>query len=447
MIWSVVRKILSIFLLGSMLFVATLCTPLGLKYASLEVESKPEAAPALTAASLSEWQQEIRPRLMEQLQDSIYGHVPVGLQSRILSKRVVDPTFLDKRAVLEEWQIEIFDDRGASRSFNLAIVLPSQSTGAAPIILAQSFCDNRLVLKRTDLAGPLDGYPSPCISEKVRGSAIANSTFMYIMGEYIAAAPIEQYIKRGFAFANFYASDIVPDNAKRAPALLASFPGDETGERPMGAIAAWASSFSVALDHLEGDARIDATRTAIMGHSRHGKAALVASAWDTRIEAVISMQSGTGGASLNRQKAGESIHQITKTYPHWFAPSYKEFSGHEADLPFDQHALLALSAPRRVMLTNGRRDVWSDPNGAFRSAIGANPVWQLFGYDGLKAEGLKDYRPEDDIAYFLRPGGHGVTRTDVAAILAFADDVFAQRELLISAMPEDMPVAPNAGLP
>jgi len=76
------------------------------------------------------------------------------------------------------------------------------------------------------------------------------------------------------------------------------------------------------------------------------------------------------------------------------------------------------------LLGNGRRDVWSDPNGAYRGAQGANPAWQAYGDVGLSQEGMQDFNPQAGISYHLRPGGHGITRSDVNAFLAFLDASF-----------------------
>ncbi|MEL6324198.1 MAG: alpha/beta hydrolase, partial [Pseudomonadota bacterium] len=246
----------------------------------------------------------------------------------------------------------------------------------------------------------------------------------FIFGSYIEKAPVEDYIARGYAFANFYAAEIVPDRGAAGRAALARFPAAPDGRRPTGAVAAWAAGYFAAIDVLDADPRIDRNRTAIFGHSRHGKSALVAGAWDERIELVVSHQSGTGGASLSRQKPGETVKQITRSYPHWFDPTYAEYGGETDGLPIDQHMLIALLAPRRVLLGNGRRDVWSDPNGAFRAAQGASAAWQAYGRAGLSQARMQDYDPSADIAYLIRPGGHGIIRKDVDAFLAFLDSSF-----------------------
>ena len=178
------------------------------------------------------------------------------------------------------------------------------------------------------------------------------------------------------------------------------------------------------VDALESDPDIAASDYVTYGHSRYGKSALVAAAFDPRISGVISHQSGTGGASLNRRKKGETVASITKNYPHWFAARYAEYAGREGEMPVDQHHLLALIAPRPVMLGNARRDVWSDPNGAFRAAMGADPVYRLYADAGLEQSRLDEWRPDASLAFWLRPGTHGVVEEDWPAFLEFLDAHF-----------------------
>ena len=145
-------------------------------------------------------------------------------------------------------------------------------------------------------------------------------------------------------------------------------------------------------NHLKADTAF--SQTIAYGHSRYGKAALLAAAFDGSIDAVISHQSGTGGASLSRDKKGETVEKIMQSYPHWFSAKYNA-----DNKDFDQHHLLALIAPRPILLGNASRDVWSDPEGAFRAAQGASPIYQLYGKDGLRQTKLTDYQPGNCLLY------------------------------------------------
>ena len=138
------------------------------------------------------------------------------------------------------------------------------------------------------------------------------------------------------------------------------------------------------------------------------------------------MQAGKGGATLTRSYAGETVKQLTASYPHWFSPSYAAYADREGDAPVDQHQLIALAAPRPLLLGNGWKDVWSDPNGSFRAAQGADPVYELLGAEGLAQTGLKDTKARGEIDFFIREGGHGVRVSDWDYMLDWLDRWFGK---------------------
>ena len=217
----------------------------------------------------------------------------------------------------------------------------------------------------------------------------------------------------------------------------------------MSAITAWAYGYSAVMDVLVLDPKIDASRIAVLGHSRHGKAALVAGAFDPRIGAVLAHQSGYGGAASSRATVGEGIDKMLNGvralpllpklpgYPHWFAPEFQDYADRLEEIPVDQHQLIALNAPTPVFLGNARRDVWSDPNSTYRMAEAADRVYELYGRTGLDQAGLQDYNPAADIAFFLRRGGHGVHQSDVDAFLVFLDAHFGAAQLCHKDVPPE----------
>src|ERR671925_526907 len=88
----------------------------------------------------------------------------------------------------------------------------------------------------------------------------------------------------------------------------------------------------------------------------------------------------------SRGKVGESVKQINYGFPHWFNSRFKEFNDHPDRLPFDQHCLVALVAPRPVLLTNAVEDTWANPQGQFEVLRAADPVYRLLGAGGLEAK-------------------------------------------------------------
>lgn len=235
-------------------------------------------------------------------------------------------------------------------------------------------------------------------------------------------------LARGYGMATACYDDIFPDKPDgRAESVLAALgrpaDGDLAPDEP-GAIAAWAWGLSRILDWLVRQPEIDATRAIVVGHSRNGKAALWAGACDERFAMVVSNESGCGGAALERRNYGETIADITTRFPHWFCPAFATYAGREAEMPTDQHVLLAMVAPRPLYVASAIDDRWADPRGEFLAAVAAEPVWKLFGFGGL---GTAEWPPIDApvgsgrIGYHVRTGAHDLLEYDWQRFADFAD--------------------------
>jgi len=137
----------------------------------------------------------------------------------------------------------------------------------------------------------------------------------------------------------------------------------------------------------------------------------------------IPHQAGCGGTAPSRGKIGESVEQINKAFPHWFNDTFPLFDDAVDRLPFDQHALVALVAPRPVLFTNAIEDQWANPSGQFEVLKAADPVYRFLGVEGLATSTM----PEPGklvgsrLGYFIRPGKHSMTEEDWKVFLDFAD--------------------------
>jgi hypothetical protein len=245
-------------------------------------------------------------------------------------------------------------------------------------------------------------------------------------GKEIGVWNIEYVVGRGYGVATFYCGDVDPDRDDKTDGVQPHFykPGQtEPAEHDWATIAAWAYGVQRAVDYLNQDASVDHDRIIAVGHSRLGKTVLLAGAFDERIDLVIPLQAGCGGTAPSRGTVGESVKQINDHFPHWFDGTFKYFNDHTDQLPFDQHCLIALCAPRPVLLSNAAEDEWANPAGQFEMLKAAEPVYKLLGAAGVDADAMPETGKliNSRLGYWIRPGKHSMTKADWETFITYAD--------------------------
>src|SRR4030042_1812666 len=220
----------------------------------------------------------------------------------------------------------------------------------------------------------------------------------------------EEIVKRGYIVADYNRTDLAPDRKADVGPAQQAYP-----DYDWATLAVWAWGGMRVIDYLETLNVVDKEKIAFTGHSRGGKTALLAGALDERITLVAPNGSGCGGAGCYRFEGenSESLEQITnpKRFSYWFHPGFRDFADKETKLPFDQHFLKALVAPRALISTDALDALWANPYGTQQSHRGAQPVFEFLG-------------AAEKLGIYFRQGGHAQTEDDWRTLVDFADKVF-----------------------
>lgn len=220
----------------------------------------------------------------------------------------------------------------------------------------------------------------------------------------------EEIIKRGYIVADYIRTDLDPDRKAAVGPAQTAYP-----DYDWATLSVWAWGGMRVIDYLLTLDVVDKKRIVFTGHSRGGKTALLAGALDERIALVAPNGSGCGGAGCYRFEGEkpESLEQITnpRRFSYWFHPRFRDFADKETKLPFDQHFLKALVAPRALVSVDALGDLWANPYGTQQSHRGAQPVFDFLGAG-------------DKLGIYYRKGGHSQSKDDWCTLVDFADRIF-----------------------
>jgi len=376
--------------------------------------------------TVQQWETKRRAELLEIFSSQMHGRTLKENITATYETLSENPNFLNGKATSKQVKF-IFTNGSKKREAVLLLVLPNQPKGKVPVFVVYNWTGNHGTSHDPSILLPsVFSLPEiPAYWKRENGDLER--------GSQSRRWPYETIIDRGYGVATMAYQDIYPDTVLGEEysmcALFSGYIPDQKAPDQWQALSVWAWGSSRIVDYLQSQHRVDMDKIVIMGHSRHGKSALWAGAQDERFKIVVSNNSGCGGAALSKRFYGQHIADITHSFPHWFCPAFSQYASNEANLPFDQHELIALMAPRPVYIGSASEDRGADPKGEFLAGYHAGAVYELYGLKGL---GTPVQPPPNapimnDIGYHLREGGHDVTEYDWMRYMDFADKHFGIR--------------------
>lgn len=337
------------------------------------------------------WDDRRRPELIELFDREIYGRVPGNVPA--VSWEVVETRegMAGEVPVIVEELVGHADNSGwpaISVDIEMTLTRPAEAAGPVPAVLS-------FVFRPPPGWTPPEGWSPPP-----------------------GPTPTDLVLARGWAHAELVPTTVQADTGAglREGIIGLANHGEPREPDDWGALRAWAWGASRALDYFQEDAEVDASRVAVEGLSRYGKAVLVTMAYDTRFAAGFSGSSGEGGASLYRRDNGETVENLAGAgQSHWMAGNFIRYAADPLgwdDLPIDAHELVALLAPRPLFVGAGlaeEGDAWVDPRGIFMATEAASPAYELLGAQGLpdiEFPGPGVALTEGELAFRQHFGGH-----------------------------------------
>ena len=371
------------------------------------------------------WVSKRRPEILDLFKTQMFGTLPAVPRAMSFQITSTDKNALGGKATRKEVSIHFTADKKGPH-MDLLMYLPNKAKGPVPAFIGLNFRGNHTIhvdpaiTLNTGWMRPGDGIVNNRATDATRGTSASRWD-------------VDAILAAGYALVTAYYGDIDPDYdddfQNGIHPLFLKAGQKKPGPAEWGSIGAWSWGLSRGLDYLETDDAVDHDRVAVLGHSRLGKTSLWAGATDPRFALVISNNSGCGGAALSRRAFGETVKVINDRFPHWFCDNFTKYNEDLASMPFDQHMLIALMAPRPVYIASAQEDRWADPTGEFMAGLEANPVYKLLGQAGLPA--LAPPGANNPVAgtvgYHMRTGKHDVTSYDWKQYILFANRHFKKK--------------------
>jgi len=366
------------------------------------------------------WWDQRRPEIVEDFDREVYGRVPKSVPkvkwevTNTANESVGDISIITKTLV---GHVDNSTFPEITVDIQLSLSTPANAKTPVPVIMVFG----------GGFGPPARGGP-PAVSPAMQGADAGPSWQA-------------QVLAKGWGFATLNPGSIQADNGAGLTKGIIGLVNKGQPRKPddWGSLRAWGWGAARAMDYFETDKSVDAKHVAIQGHSRYGKAAIVAMAFDPRIAIAFVSSSGEGGAKLHRRNFGELVENISgESAYHWMAGNFLKYAGplKWSDLPVDSHELVALCAPRPVFLSAGNlvdpavdighSDAWVDAKGTFLAGVGAGPVYRLLGKKDL---GTTEFPPIDtgilngDLVFRQHSAGH-TPNPNWPYFLAFAEREF-----------------------
>lgn len=344
-------------------------------------------------ADVKTWNEVRRPELLNYIETEYYGRVPDTAPEVFWVVDSTDTQAFGGKAIKKRLSGHMGTPDGPA--IDVTLYTPTDANGPAPVLAHLSF--------------NFGGRRPPAAANESPTPAVRPGSPEFLINHGY-----------GYAFINY--SSIESDrqgevNVNLARKLALADGQEVPSPDEWGTIASWAWGVNRLMDYFETDPAVDEKRIALTGTSRLGKTVTWAGAKDQRIALVIACSGGEGGAALARRNYGETIaHLVAPTrYPYQFAGNYQKYAPDPSLSKVDTHSLVALMAPRPILLSTGIQDGWSDPYGEFLAAKAATPVYELFGEKGIEDDKYTEVGEMvgNELSFLMTTGGHGSTDWDL----------------------------------